>query len=157
MNSKEYIADCLKKVGEPKKLVLNIEQTAVLQGLLGGAVSSGRALSHLKKDVFEYHSMRVSGELCVDEQVNPLTVEGSRHIALRSILGMQGELADITENLYLWINGSKEIDIDNLKIDLGDLSFYASLLLHIISSDWEEVQILNRKKTDNLYNRSTDQ
>jgi hypothetical protein len=154
LNSKEYIEDCAKKIGKGKRLKLNEQQTTVLQGLLAGSVGTGRALSVVKKDVFEYGEMRLDGDLSVDEQVLPLHLDESMHVALQAILGMIGEMADITENVYLWFQGKGELDVERLKIDMGDSSFYASVLLSIIESDWEEIQEINRKKTDTLYEQN---
>ena len=151
MTSKEYIDDCREKIGVAKTLKLSAEQTTVLQGLLAGAVSSGKALSHLKKDVFEYNSMRVSKDLHVEEHVAPLNIDEDMHVALRAILGMHGELADVSENLYLWMKGDAELDIGKLIEDLGDMTFYASLLLHLVDQTWEELQTINKAKTDTKF------
>jgi len=151
MSSREYIKDCVTKVGQGKKLTLNEAQTTVLQGLVAGSVDTGRALALLKKDVFNYGTMRVSEDLSVPETVLPLCLDESMHVALRGILGMSGELADVMETVYLWFKGEK-LDEEKLKIDLGDLTFYASLIINLIDSDWEDIQKLNKEKTDHLPN-----
>jgi len=149
MNSADYIRDCVKKVGDGEQLNLTREQTMVLQGLAAGYIDTGRALSLLKKDIFQYGKMRINKDLTVPEVIVPLELDESMHVALRGILGMSGELADVMETVYLWFQGG-ELDVDKIKTDLGDLTFYASLLLKVLNTDWETIQNDNRIKTDHI-------
>ena len=149
MSSQDYIDDCSSKC-PGKSLLLTEEQSTVLQGLVANSVSSGKILAKLKRDVFSYDKIRIGDVSSVPEQVEPLQLNDVTHVALRAILGMHGELAELTENLYPYIQGKKFVDVDKLKEDLGDLNFYISLILRIIGSDFETIHKLNKDKTDQL-------
>ena len=147
---KEYVEDCVTKVGAGKQLTLNETQSTLLQGFAAGAIDSGHVLALLKKDIFRYGQMHITEGVSVPETVLPLELDESMHVALRGILGMSGELADIMENVYLWFQGN-ELDSEKLKEDLGDLTFYASLLIYVLNTDWDEVIEKNKRKTDDLH------
>ena len=148
MNSKEYVENCSAKAGKGKNIILAETQTTTLQGLVAGSIETGKILAMLKKDIFEYSKIKIEGEINVDERVAPLLINETSYVALRSILGMNGEMADITETVYRFVKDQGVLEIDKLKEDLGDWLFYASVLLSIIGSDWQEIQELNQAKTD---------
>ena len=143
------VVNCVNKVGGGKSLTLNEVQTTLLQGFAAGAIDTGHELALLKKDIFRYGKMRITDDLCVPETILPLELNESMHVALRGILGMSGELADIMETVYLWFQG-KELDEKKLIEDLGDLTFYASLLIYILNTDWDSVIEMNKEKTDEI-------
>ncbi len=154
MSSQEYIDDCSDKSGPGKCVLLTGAQSTALQGLIANSVSSGKILTKLKRDIFNYDKIRIGNFSSVPEQVEPLQLDATSHVALRAILGMHGELAELTENLYPYIQNKNLLDISKLKEDLGDLNFYISLILKIIDTDWETIQRLNQNKTDEIIEKA---
>lgn len=72
------------------------------------------------------------------ENLNPRLVHG--------ILGLVTESAELTDALKKTLFYGKELDVTNLKEELGDLAYYLFLTLDAIGADWNEIQQSNVAK-----------
>lgn len=70
---------------------------------------------------------------------------------LHAVLGLSGEVGEIVDAVKKGLLYNKPLDVENLKEELGDLMWYAALLLHSIGSSFEEVMEGNRAKLEKRY------
>ena len=68
-----------------------------------------------------------------------------------ALIGMQGELGEITEPLkkYLW--GNHSLEHSELKNEIGDLLWYLATLCNAFNIDLEQVMQLNVDKLQRRY------
>ena len=62
----------------------------------------------------------------------------ARSRELHSVMGMQTEVGEIVDQLKKHIFYGKELDVVNIKEELGDLMWYMSLLMDCVDTTYEE-------------------
>lgn len=70
---------------------------------------------------------------------------------LHSVLGMSGEVGEATDSVKKAVMYGKDLDVQNLKEECGDILWYMSLMLNVIGSSFEEVMQMNDEKLSTRY------
>ena len=70
---------------------------------------------------------------------------------LHSVMGLSGEMGEFTDSVKKSIMYGKELDVKNLKEEIGDLLWYMSIALDSLGSSFEEVMKLNHDKLEARY------
>ncbi|MCL2755534.1 MAG: nucleoside triphosphate pyrophosphohydrolase family protein [Firmicutes bacterium] len=61
-------------------------------------------------------------------------------------LGMVGEAGEVAEKVKKWLNNSKELDVDGIKKELGDVMWYIAALCEKLGFSMQEAAEINIKK-----------
>ena len=99
----------------------------------------------------EYQSWAVTKDRNYNEFGDRLTTNTSQLKLMHSVMGMAGEVGELTDSVKKHILYKKPLDITNLKEEAGDILWYMSLLLQEIDSSFDEVMHLNKAKLDKRY------
>lgn len=70
---------------------------------------------------------------------------------LNAVLGMSGEVGELIDTVKKHVFYDKPLDVENIKEEMGDVLWYAALLLHSIGSSFEEVMKMNHDKLEKRY------
>lgn len=70
---------------------------------------------------------------------------------LHSVLGMSGEVGEATDSVKKSLMYGKDLDVQNLKEECGDILWYMSLMLDAVESSFEEVMQMNVDKLSKRY------
>ncbi len=86
-----------------------------------------------------------------DELGNRLNNSTSQLRLLHGGMGISGEAGELMDAIKKHILYNKELDVKNVKEELGDLCWYMSLLLDEIGSSFEEVMKMNHDKLEKRF------
>lgn len=70
---------------------------------------------------------------------------------IHGIMGLSGEVGELTDAIKKTVMYNKELDVENVKEELGDILWYMSLLLDEVGSSFEEVMKMNHDKLETRY------
>lgn len=70
---------------------------------------------------------------------------------LHSVLGMSGEIGEATDSVKKTLMYGKDLDVQNLKEECGDILWYMSLMIDAVDSSFEEVMTMNADKLSVRY------
>ena len=70
---------------------------------------------------------------------------------LHGAMGISGEAGELMDAVKKHILYNKPLDVGNLKEEIGDLLWYASLLLDQVGSSFEEVMKMNHDKLEKRF------
>lgn len=70
---------------------------------------------------------------------------------LHAALGIAGESGELVDAIKKHVMYGKDLDIANVKEELGDMLWYMSLLLDAIGSSYEEVMQINHDKLEKRF------
>jgi NTP pyrophosphatase (non-canonical NTP hydrolase) len=70
---------------------------------------------------------------------------------LHASIGMSGETGEILDNLKKTMMYGKELNVENLKEECGDVLWYMSVMLDSLGSSFEEVMQMNVDKLAKRY------
>lgn len=70
--------------------------------------------------------------------------------AIIGIVGEAGELVDETKQLTIY---DKDLNLDKVKIELGDMMFYMQALMNEFNISWQELMALNVAKLSARYHK----
>lgn len=84
---------------------------------------------------------RTYGELLVRLAQDPQKLR-----LVHMVMGLSGETGELVDAIKKHLMYGRELDIDNVKEELGDICWYLANLLDSIDSSFEEVMELNRLK-----------
>ncbi len=70
---------------------------------------------------------------------------------IHGILGCVTEVGELADGLKRHLYYGQDIDVVNIKEELGDLCWYIALLLYAIDSSWEEIWNMNIDKLQKRY------
>ena len=70
---------------------------------------------------------------------------------LHSVLGMSGEVGELTDAVKKSVMYDKALDIENVIEECGDIMWYMALLLDEVGSSFEEAQLHNIIKLSKRY------
>lgn len=62
------------------------------------------------------------------------------------VMGLSGETGELVDSIKKHLMYGKEIDLDNIREELGDILWYMANLLDSVGSSFEEVMQLNYEK-----------
>lgn len=74
------------------------------------------------------------------EKINPRLLHG--------IFGLATESAELMDAVKKTLFYGKELDIPNIKEEIGDLAYYLFLILDAIEADWDEILTTNVSKLE---------
>lgn len=89
-------------------------------------------------DNFENIDQRISGSKYMQDLVH-------------GALGMSGETGETVDLIKKHFAFGKPLDLEKLKLELGDVVYYMNLIILTIGSSWEEIMELNHKKLSARY------
>lgn len=85
---------------------------------------------------------------------------------LNACLGLSGEIGEFNDMIKKWIFHEKELDIEHVKKELGDIMWYIAMMCHSLDWDLDEIMQMNIDKlqarypdgfdTDRANNRKSD-
>lgn len=67
---------------------------------------------------------------------------------IHAIMGLSGEVGELTDAVKKAVMYNKELDVENIKEECGDLLWYMALLLDEVDSSFEEVMQMNHDKLE---------
>ena len=70
---------------------------------------------------------------------------------LHAVLGLADETGELISPIKKHMFYGKNLDMNNLKEEAGDLAWFLNLLIHAIGSSWEEVLEMNIAKLEKRY------
>lgn len=70
---------------------------------------------------------------------------------MHASMGITGEAGELMDAIKKHIMYNKELDLDNVKEELGDLCWYMAIMLDTVGSSFEEVMKLNFQKLEKRY------
>ncbi len=83
---------------------------------------------------------------CLNEEMTLLR-NGPRNLTLiHSVIGLAGEVGELTDTVKKHFLYGKDLDIENLKEECGDVLWYMALMLKEIGSSFDEVMEMNVNK-----------
>lgn len=83
--------------------------------------------------------------------VNRLSNDTGLPRLIHAGIGMSGEAGEIVDQLKKSMMYGKELNVEHLKEECGDLLWYMSIMLHQINSSFEEVMQKNVDKLNKRY------
>lgn len=85
------------------------------------------------------------------ELVDRLQLDPNKLKQLHAVLGLSGEVGEVTDAVKKSIMYGKPLDVQNVKEECGDILWYLSLLLASVGSSYEEVMKMNHDKLEKRY------
>lgn len=86
------------------------------------------------------------------ERLSKLTAEGKdTGEVLNACLGLSGEVGEFNDMVKKWIFHEKDLDINELKKELGDVLWYAAMCCDALGWDMSEVMERNIEKLKKRY------
>lgn len=70
---------------------------------------------------------------------------------LNACLGLSGEVGEFNDMIKKWIFHEKEIDIEHLKKECGDILWYIAMLCHSFNWNMDEIMQMNIEKLKARY------
>lgn len=70
---------------------------------------------------------------------------------IHSIFGMQTEVSELAEQVFCSLSGDKEIDVVNIKEEIGDLFWYIAIICDVFNLKFEDILISNVEKLTKRY------
>lgn len=61
-------------------------------------------------------------------------------------LGLSGEVGEFNDMIKKWVFHEKELDIDHLKKECGDILWYIAMICHSLNWDMDEIMQMNIDK-----------
>lgn len=68
-----------------------------------------------------------------------------------SCLGLSGEVGEFNDMIKKWVFHEKELDIEHLKKECGDILWYISMMCHAFRWDLDEIMQMNIDKLKARY------
>lgn len=66
-------------------------------------------------------------------------------------LGLSGEVGEFNDMIKKWVFHEKELDIEHLKKECGDILWYVAMMCHSLNWNMEEIMELNIEKLKSRY------
>jgi NTP pyrophosphatase (non-canonical NTP hydrolase) len=79
------------------------------------------------------------------------TLTASKCRLINGALGLSGEAGEVVDIIKKHVQFNKQLDINKLKEELGDLMWYINLILFDINSNIEEIMEINKIKLDKRF------
>jgi NTP pyrophosphatase (non-canonical NTP hydrolase) len=76
---------------------------------------------------------------------------GSKGRLINGALGLGGECGEVVDIIKKHTQYNKELNIDHLKEELGDILWYMAIILEDIGSSFDEVMQLNQNKLNKRF------
>ena len=70
---------------------------------------------------------------------------------LQACLGLSGEVGEFNDMIKKWIFHEKELDVEHLKKECGDIMWYVALMCHACKWDMDEIMQINIDKLKARY------
>lgn len=70
---------------------------------------------------------------------------------LNACLGLSGEVGEFNDIIKKWIFHEKELNIEHLKKELGDIMWYIAMMCHSLNWDLDEIMKMNIDKLQARY------
>lgn len=70
---------------------------------------------------------------------------------LNACLGLSGEAGETLDMVKKWVFHEKELDIDHLKKEIGDVMWYVAMICHSFNFDLDEILQMNVDKLKARY------
>lgn len=80
-----------------------------------------------------------------------LVDDKTKYQQLHAALGLSGEVGELVDALKKSIFYNRPLDVENVKEEVGDMLWYAAILLESIGSSFEEVMKMNHDKLEKRY------
>ena len=103
------------------------------------------------KDNFIKWALTKDRPLSEYQEVLERIKEGKNSRLLHGVLGISGESGELLDSVKKTIIYGKELDLTNIKEEVGDILWYISLILSAIDSSFDEVMQLNQDKLNKRY------
>lgn len=75
---------------------------------------------------------------------------------LNACLGLSGEVGEFNDMIKKWIFHEKELDIEHLKKELGDILWYAAMMCHAFNWNMNEIMQINIDKLEARFPKGFD-
>lgn len=66
-------------------------------------------------------------------------------------LGLSGEVGEFNDMIKKWVFHEKELDIEHLKKECGDILWYVAMMCHSFNWNMEEIMEMNIEKLKSRY------
>lgn len=99
----------------------------------------------------DYQQWAISKDRTYTELADRLKDDKGKLRLLHAVMGMSEEVGEIMGPVKKHIFYNKDLDINNIKTELGDLAWFMSILLDEIGSSFEEVMRLNYDKLEKRF------
>lgn len=96
-------------------------------------------------------AMRTNDEKATDRLLK-LTSEGEETgEVLNACLGLSGEVGEFNDMIKKWIFHEKDLDLEHLKKECGDIMWYIAMMCHAFRWDLDEIMQVNIDKLKARY------
>lgn len=158
MDLQQYTQDSLRTESQIEKVTVN---SKLLINVLAMFISAGQMLDQIKKHAYygkeykpddinnAYMTVRDALEDMMGAPINGDLQEDSFEIDPRvfhAIVGISTEATELCEAVYDNLLNKKELDIVNILEEMGDIMWYASILMDAANGDWDDVLETNIAK-----------
>ena len=97
-------------------------------------------------------AMRTNDGKCNERLFKKLNVDGlDIGGVLNGALGLAGEAGETLDMIKKWIFHEKELDIDHLEKELGDVMWYIAMICYSFGFDLDEIMQINVDKLKQRY------
>jgi len=141
MKINEYLTESAKT--ESSEFHAHEVDPLLLKLELLSAIEAGNGLDRMKKAVFYG---RVTPLIEISPGDRPLKATKEDLQLLHFAMGMVTESAEILEAVYDYIFNGKELDVVNIREEIGDLAWYAAIFFRQTESDLEYILETNINK-----------
>lgn len=162
MNLNQYTLDAIRTESIIPTITLNKSN---LVAILNVYIAAGNLLDDIKKLVFynkpinnekwniNKNNISTFANNILDEtnENSPFNIEQTNIPDLdprlfHAIVGIATESTELIEAMLTSINTNSNIDITNIREELGDLNWYQAILINSTNSDWEDILNKNIEK-----------
>lgn len=83
--------------------------------------------------------------------MNPKVMLQKEDVFLNGVLGLSGESGEVADHAKKWLFHERDLDVDKVKKELGDVLFYVALAAEGLGTTLEEIAALNIDKLERRY------
>lgn len=99
----------------------------------------------------EYSKRALTNDCNYDAIDSRLAYNTEMQRLIHGALGLSGEAGEVTDMIKKHVIYGKDLDVDHLKKECGDVLWYMAVILDAIGSSFEEVMAMNIAKLDARY------
>lgn len=118
-------------------------------------ITTGSTLTAPKKNNSmkskEYQKWAVTLDRSYGELLVRLAQDPEKLRLVHMVMGLSGETGELVDSIKKHLMYGKDLDVVNVKEELGDICWYMANLLDGIGSSFEEVMELNRQKLNQRF------
>lgn len=83
--------------------------------------------------------------------MNPDVMQKKQDILMNAVLGLAGEAGEVSDLVKKWLYHGHELDIEKLKLEIGDCQFYVALAATALDMTASQINQLNIEKLSRRY------